>query len=178
MKIVLIGIQGSGKSTQGNLLSEKLGLPYLSSGHILRNMAKEKTRWGRYVKETLNAGVLIPDEKMTPIMEEYLKKPEYSGGWILDGYPRTVKQGEDFKENIDAVIYVKVSDAEALGRLSLRNERREDDTVKAIKKRIESFHTLTEPIIDYYRKKGILMEIDGERTIEEIHNDIMERLSK
>ena len=67
MKIILVGIQGSGKSTQGNILSERLGVPYLSSGHIFRQMSQEKTTWGRYVKETLNGGYLIPDEKAIPI---------------------------------------------------------------------------------------------------------------
>ena len=92
MKLILLGIQGSGKSTQGNLLSQKLGVPYLSTGHIFREMAKEKTPWGRYVKETLNAGILISDDQVIPIVAEYLQKPEYEKGYILDGFPRTVAQ--------------------------------------------------------------------------------------
>jgi len=76
MKIIIMGIQGCGKSTQGNLLSKKYKIPYLSSGHIFREMAREKTKWGRYVKETLNAGLLIPDSKTIPIIEEYLDKKQ------------------------------------------------------------------------------------------------------
>lgn len=179
MKIILIGIQGAGKSTQGNIVSKTLNIPYLSSGHILRNMAKEKTRWGRFVKETINSGVLIPDDKMTSIMEEYLEKPEYKSGWILDGYPRTVQQAENFKERIDKVFYLKVSDEEALRRLSFQaNDDRVDKTPDAIKKRIDSFHKFTEPVIDYYRKKGLLVEIDGEKSIEEISKEILLKLSK
>lgn len=174
MRIILIGIQGAGKSTQGNILSEKIKIPYLSSGHILRNMSKEKTRLGRYVKETVNAGILMPDDKMTSILEEYLIKSEYSDGWILDGYPRTVTQAENFKERVDKVIYLKVSDKEALWRLSYRNEDdRNDQTLTAIRKRIELFHTATEPVIDFYRRKGLLVEIDGERPIEEISDNIL-----
>src|SRR3989338_3223508 len=105
MKIVLIGIQGSGKSTQGNLLSEKLNVPYLSTGHIFREMAKEKTPSGRYIKETMNAGILISDEKTIEIVNEYLSRSEYAGGYILDGFPRTKSQVEAFKEKIDRVIY-------------------------------------------------------------------------
>ncbi|MBI3620494.1 nucleoside monophosphate kinase, partial [Candidatus Roizmanbacteria bacterium] len=77
MKIILIGIQGAGKSTQGNLLSQQLQFPYLSTGHIFRELAKEKTTLGRYIKETLNAGFLIPDEKTIEIVESYLRRPEY-----------------------------------------------------------------------------------------------------
>ena len=80
MKIILIGIQGSGKSTQGNLLSKKLNIPYLSSGHIFREMAKEKTPIGRYIKETMNAGFLISDEKTLEIVQEYLGRDEYKNG--------------------------------------------------------------------------------------------------
>lgn len=177
MKIILIGIQGSGKSTQGNLLSEKLSLPYLSTGHIFREIAKEKTPFGRYVKETLNAGVLIPDDKTLEIVTDYLGRDEYKSGYILDGFPRTVKQAEQFNEKIDHVIYLNVSDREALWRLSYREDEREDETLLALRKRIELFHELTEPVLDFYREKELLIEIDGEKEIEEINDEIMSKIS-
>lgn len=175
MKVILIGIQGSGKSTQGNILSEKLHVPYLSSGHIFRQMSQEKTAWGRYVKETLNAGFLIPDEKAIPIIEEYLAKPEYKNGYILDGFPRTTKQAEDFTNGVDKVIYLKVSDKEALWRLSGRIEEgvREDNTLQAIRNRIQLFHDVTEPVLHYYRDHGRLLEVDGEQSIEEVTANIL-----
>lgn len=114
MKIVLIGIQGSGKSTQGNLLSEKLGIPYLSTGHIFRNIAKEHTPMGRYIKEVMNAGYLIPDKKTLKIVSEYLSRPEYEKGYILDGFPRTIAQAKAFGNGTDKVLYLEVSDKEAL----------------------------------------------------------------
>src|SRR3989344_2832514 len=179
MKIILMGIQGSGKSTQGSLLSEKLGIPYLSSGHIFRDIAKEVTPWGRYVKETLNAGYLISDEKTVPIIEEYLSKPEYTKGYILDGFQRTVPQAEEFRNNVDKVFYLKVSDKEALWRLSDRLDEgvREDNTLQAIRKRIKLFHDLTEPVLDYYRKLNRLIEVDGEKSIEEVFSEIVSNVS-
>lgn len=177
MKIVLIGIQGSGKSTQGNLLQKILNVPYLSTGHIFRDIAKEHTPIGRYIKEVMNAGYLIPDEKTLEIVSEYLSREEYKKGYILDGFPRTVKQAESFVNGIDAVIYLKVSDKEALWRLSFRDsEGREDETLKAIHKRIELFHTVTEPVIEYYRNKKQLVEINGEQPIEEIHQEILKKI--
>ena len=178
MKIIIIGIQGAGKSTQGNLLSEKLGIPYLSTGHIFREMSKEKTTLGRYIKETMNAGYLIPDDKALEIVSEYLHRLKYKKGYIMDGFPRTTKQAEAFENGIDRVIYLKVSDKEALWRLSGRDDNREDDTLKAIRKRINLFHEFTEPVIDYYREKGILLEIDGEKSIEEIQEEIMRVIEK
>lgn len=180
MNIILIGIQGSGKSTQGNLLSEKLAIPYLSTGHIIREMAKEKTPMGRYIKETTYAGILIPDNIMIPIVSDYLKRKEYANGFILDGFPRTIEQAEKLPTVIDKVFYLEVSDKEALWRLSMQNisSERHDDTISAIRKRIESFHTYTKPVLDHYRKKGTLVEIDGEKEIEEIHKQILEHLGK
>jgi adenylate kinase len=173
MKLILIGIQGAGKSTQGNILSEKLKIPYLSTGHIFREMAKEKTKMGRYIKEVMNSGALIPDTKTLDIVSEYLARPEYKDGYIMDGFPRTTKQAEAFENGIDKVVYLKIPDKEALWRLSYRDDNREDETLAAIRKRIGLFHEVTEPVIEYYRKKGQLIEIDGEKSIEEITEEIL-----
>ncbi len=173
MKIVLIGIQGAGKSTQGNLLSEKFGIPYLSSGHIFRQMAKSKTRLGRWLKETLNSGALVPDETAVEIVMEYLKRPEYAKGYILDGFPRTEAQAEVLGEGVDTVVLIDVSDKEALWRISGRISDREDETLQAIRKRIELFHEVTSEVLNYYDQVGKLHKIDGEQTVEEVFSDIV-----
>ena len=179
MKIILVGIQGAGKSTQGNILSEKLGVPYLSTGHIFRTIAQEKTPMGRYIKEIMNAGFLIPDDKTLEIVSEYLSRVEYEKGYIMDGFPRTVVQAEAFKNGINAVVYLHVSDREALWRLSFRDSSgRDDETLPAIRKRIGLFHEFTEPVLDFYRKKGQLVEIDGEKEISEITKEILEKLEE
>lgn len=179
MKIILIGIPGSGKSTQGNLLAAKLQIPYLSTGHIFRELAKEKTKLGHQIKVVMNAGLLISDAKTLKIVSDYLNRPEYEKGYILDGFPRTLVQAKAFKNGADKVIYLHVSDKEILWRLAYRNsEGREDDTLLAIRKRIEVFHKFTEPVLEYYRKKEQLIEVDGEKPIEEIHKAIVKQIAK
>ncbi len=178
MKLILIGIQGSGKSTQGNILSEKLGIPYLSTGHIFRNLAKEHTTLGRQIKLVMNAGLLISDKKTNKIVSEYLSRPEYDKGYIMDGYPRTLVQAKEFKNGIDKVVYLKISDKEALWRISGREAEREDETLIAIRKRIDLFHKFTEPVIEYYKEKGKLVEIDGEQPVEEISKEILKNIGK
>lgn len=180
MKIILIGIQGSGKSTQGNLLSQKLTVPYLSTGHIFRVLSHEKTPLGRYIKETMNAGALIRDALTLKVVSDYLHRPEYEKGYILDGFPRTLEQAEKFENGIDKVVHLKVSDKEALWRLSYREENdtenREDETLLAIRKRIELFHKVTKPVLEFYRKHHKLVEINGEQSIKEIHKEIISKL--
>ncbi len=178
MKLILLGIQGAGKSTQGNLLKKKFNIHYLSTGHIFRDLAKEHTIIGRRIKETMNAGYLIPDKQTLKIVSEYLSRPEYQKGYIMDGFPRTVKQAESFENGIDKVIYLKVSDPEALWRLSFRNhdDGRQDETLAAIRKRIMLYHKYTDPVLDFYRKHRKLVEIDGEQKIIDIHREILDKL--
>jgi len=179
MKLVLIGVQGSGKSTQGNLLSQQLGIPYFSTGHIFRQLAKEKTKLGLYIKTVINTGMLVPDEKTIEIVNAYLERPEYRKGYILDGFPRTIAQAEKFVNNVDRVIYLEIPDKDAIYRLVYRNTQiREDETIPAIKKRIESFKKFTIPVLDYYRREKKLIEIDGTQTIAKVNQQILKSLGK
>jgi adenylate kinase len=180
MKIILIGIQGSGKSTQGNLLAKKLHVPYLSTGHIFREIAKEHSKLGRYIKEIMHAGALVPDKRTITIVNDYLARPKYEKGFILDGYPRTLEQAKAFPEDINDVVYLKISDQEALWRLSYREEEdgedRDDETLAAVRNRIEQFHKHTEPVLDHYHKKRLLIEVDGEQPVEVVHTEIVKKL--
>lgn len=181
MQLVLVGIQGAGKSTQGNLLSEKYKIPYLSSGHVFREMAKEKTELGRFLKETLNAGYLIPDDKTVDIVMAYLQKPEYANGFILDGFPRTVPQAKafyKFTKGEEITILIDVSDKEALWRISGRVSDREDETLQAIRKRIDLFHEKTSKVLDYYADKKHLAVVDGEKTVEEVFEQIVKKVEE
>lgn len=172
MKLIIIGIQGAGKSTQGNLLSEKLDIPYLSSGHVFRQMSKEN----RWMKEILASGQLVPDKTVLNIIAEYLARPEYEKGYILDGFPRTVHQAQEFNNGIDKAIFLDVSDKEALWRISGRHTERDDETLTAIRQRIELFHQETKPVIEYYKDQGKLLVVDGEKDIEGVFEQIRQGL--
>ena len=173
-----MGIQGSGKSTQGVKLAKKFGVQYLSTGHIFREMAQEKSKLGRYLKETMAAGLLVPDKKTIEIVQEYLDRPEYKKGYIMDGFPRTVYQAEKFNHKLDLVIYLDVSDKEALWRISYRNDvLRDDETVIAVRKRIELFHKVTKPVLTFYRRRKLLVEIDGEQSKTKVEDEIMKYIN-
>lgn len=178
MKLVLIGIQGAGKSTQGSFLSQRYDIPYLSSGHVFREMAKEKSVLGRWLKETLNSGALVPDDKTLEIILTYLEKPEYTKGYILDGFPRTVVQAEAFNGGVDKVVFLEVSDKEALWRIAGRVSDRQDETIHAIRKRIDLFHEFTEPVVGYYRQQNKLVAVDGEQDVDSVFASVCKELDK
>ena len=107
---------------------------------------------------------------------EYLSRPQYVKGYIIDGFPRTLNQVENFSNGVDKVFYIKISDKETLWRIFGRQEIREDETMLAIRRRIDLFHKFTEPVVEYYRHKGILVEVDGEQSIEAITTEMLKNL--
>jgi|SRR3989344_2732008 len=175
MKIIFLGIQGSGKSTQAKIAAEKLSLPYIETSQLLREKSESKDEDAKQIAEAFEKGNLVVDEITIRALKERLKSKECQKGYILDGYPRNEIQFQNLDDDIDRVFYVAVSDEEAIRRLSKR--ARHDDTGEALKRRMDLYHRQTEPILDKFREKGILEEVDGERSIEEIAKDIESKIT-
>lgn len=176
MKILFIGPQGSGKSTQAKLLSEYLSMPYLGSGDIFRQISNQDSNLGKKLREILTAGKLVDDQTTCEVVKKKLEEDTYKGGFILDGYPRTVDQIKMFDPGFDLVFYLDVSKKVSLKRLLKRV--REDDTPALIEARLVHYYNQTQPLLGYFNEIGILKEVDGEREILEIQNEIRSIVSE
>ena len=174
MRLIIFGSPGSGKSTQAELLAKALQIPHFQTGELSRKVAQEATELGRRVKGKLDSGDLVSDEDMMEMAKEELVKRIYEKGLVLDGIPRNLYQAKVLDLKIDRVIYLEVSEQESVKRLMLR--KRVGETRELIRERLRIYFLKTEPMLDYYQKKGILERVDGERPIEEIHKDILGRL--
>lgn len=173
MKILILGPQGSGKTTQGELLAKKLGVPLIVAGVIARSFMAEDSDEGRRAKEILNAGHLLPDTMIAPrIMREIEKHPE---GFILDGFPRNENQLKGYSPDFDKVLYISVPEETSLERLIKRG--RHDDSEQIIKERLQVYHRETGPILEHYRQQGKVIEINGDRLVEEVSLEIEKALS-
>ena len=172
MKFVFLGPQGSGKSTQAKLLAQKLSIPYFEVGQLLREKSQESDSLATEIKKALDQGHLVPDEITNSIVKK--KTSNAKGGYVLDGYPRNSIQFAELDPDITKAFYVKVSDEESIKRLVKRG--RSDDTAQVLSKRLEIYHGETEPLLIDFRNKGILDEVNGERPISEIHEEIMARV--
>lgn len=177
IKILLLGPQGSGKSTQGRLLADYLKIPFISTGDIFRKIASEESVEGNRIKKILDSGQLVDDETTAKLVRGRVGLEDCKGGFILDGYPRTLEQAKRVEDlNFDKAIYVNVPKNIILDRLLKRG--REDDTEELIKKRLELYFENTQSLLEYFKNKGLLVEIDGIGDIEQIQNDIRKKLSK
>jgi adenylate kinase len=185
LDIVILGPPGAGKGTQAKRISAETGIPHIATGDMLRQAMDSETEMGVRIKPTYDAGDLVPDDLMIELIRERLSAPDTSDGFILDGFPRNVAQAEAFDrmlEEIDrlllTVLYFQVPDELAVERLHVRalQEGRTDDTPEIIRHRLEVFHKKTEPVVEYYRSKGILVGIHAERPIDAVFAEVQEVL--
>lgn len=175
MKILMTGPQGSGKTTQAHILAEKYKFRLIKTGEFFRKLAEEDSERGRMIKRlSLDAGELISDELTAEIVREKLKDEGIEDDFIFDGYPRTIHQIELFDPKFDLVFDLEISDEVAIERMLKRG--RADDTLPLIKKRLELYYKETVPVLEYYKKQGKLITVDGEKTIEEVALEIDRRL--
>lgn len=170
MKILMIGPQGSGKSTQAELLAKDLGLPKITVGDIFRRISTLETEEGKRIKQILDSGQLVDDQITSELVKKRLEEEDARDGFILDGYPRTIEQVNIFDPNFDKVIYLDVPKENVVRRLAQRG--RVDDTLELINKRLDLYYQQTKPLLDFYKNKGILLEVDGTGSIERVQEEI------
>lgn len=186
-RLLLVGPPGAGKGTQANRLAERLGVPQVSTGEMLRAAVASDTELGRAAGRYMEAGELVPDDVVTRVAEARLRQPDAAGGFILDGFPRTLAQAEALDAilaqqgaKLELCLTLEVEDTLLVDRLRKRAriEGRHDDQEETIRNRMRVYREQTRPLLEYYRGHGILARVNGVGTIEEIGRRIEEALAQ
>lgn len=171
--VIFLGPPGSGKGTQAEILAELLNIPHISTGNILRSAIANATPLGQKAQSYMEQGELVPNELILDLVKERLQDQDTQSGWILDGFPRSVSQATFLDQLLGAinhtslcVIDLEVPDEVLITRLLSRG--RQDDTEETIRRRLEVYQEQTAPVTDYYRQKGTLHLVDGNRLPEEV----------
>jgi adenylate kinase len=178
MRMVLVGPPAAGKGTQAGRLVDRFGGVHIATGDILRSNADRGTELGRTASRYMDRGELVPDDVMIDMVLERLGEGDCAGGFVLDGFPRTVPQAqalgrrlEELGRPLDAVVSLQVGEDELRQRLAARAEeqdRAEDDDEDAIRRRLELFDRETEPLLDFYDGKGLLVSVDADGDVDEV----------
>jgi adenylate kinase len=185
MNLLLIGPPGSGKGTQGELLSKRFGLTHIAAGDLLRAEVEAKTEIGTAVADYLDRGELVPDEVVIELLTPKIIAASEDCGYVLDGFPRSVGQAlvirsmaEKFDATADAVIYLEASRDELVRRILARAEveGRSDDTAEVVHNRLQVFDEATHPLVEFYRDRGLLHVIDANQSEEQVTDDIVTAL--
>jgi adenylate kinase len=167
--IVLIGSPGSGKGTQGRKLSTHFDIPHISTGDMLRDQVQRGTIIGHCVKETLDKGLLVPDELISTMLQTRLKNEDCKGGYILDGFPRTVEQARWYYAHYDqpTVLVLDVPREEVMRRIAARKDGRVDDKDSSIVEgRMQEYDQFTAPLIGYYEREANFHRVDATKGVE------------
>jgi adenylate kinase len=179
MRIVFLGPPGCGKGTQAKITSERLGVPAISTGDMLRAAVKAGTPLGRKAQAIMEAGELVPDDIVIGLIRERIAEPDAREGFLLDGFPRTIAQAESLEkllaENataLDAAVNFVVPEDVLVERLAQRGEGRADDRVETVRERLRVYHEKTAPLAEFYRERGLLVAVDGVGDIAEVASRI------
>lgn len=212
MRLILLGPPGAGKGTQAARISDKYGIPHISTGDIFREILKRDDELARKVRKYVESGDLVPDEIVVEIVRERIHRPDCQRGFILDGFPRTKPQARALDEILEAdgtpltaALYLQVTEETVVMRLSRRRVcencqavyhldfnppkvpsvcdrcggklvQREDDREEVVRRRLRVYREQTEPLLEYYRQRGVLKEVDGNKPIEDVWREIQEIL--
>ena len=208
MNLILMGAPGAGKGTQSEKISERWGIPALSTGEMLRGAIKAGTQLGNEAKAFMDAGNLVPDELVIGIIKEYLSSDKCQNGFILDGFPRTIPQAEALDAmgiRIDCALSIEVADEKIVERMSGRRlcsgcgasyhtvykptkvqdvcdacgsalYIRADDAAETVLNRLHTYHSVTEPLKEFYSAKGLLVCVEGREEIEDTTRAVFEAL--
>ena len=181
MRVIFLGPPGSGKGTQAELLAARLGVPAISTGEILRSSVREGTSLGRQAQAVMERGDLVSDDLIVSLIRDRTSGPDARGGFILDGFPRTIAQADALEsmlagngDAVSAVVNFLVPETELVSRMlgRAKAEGRADDRPETIRERLRVYRDKTEPLVAYYRKRDLLADVDGVGTPEEIASRI------
>jgi len=187
MRLIFMGPPGAGKGTQAQVVAERYSIPAISTGDIFRKNVSEGTELGVQAQRFMDAGEYVPDELTNLMVRNRIDEPDADRGFLLDGYPRTLVQVEELDGMIkhtghvlDAVVVLTVDKEELVQRLLQRaaTEGRADDTEEVVRRRYEVYDDQTAPLIDVYRDRGLMIEVDGMGEVDEVSQRIFDALDK
>jgi adenylate kinase len=187
MRLIFMGPPGAGKGTQAQVVAERYSIPAISTGDIFRKNVSEGTELGVQAQRYMDAGEYVPDELTNLMVRNRIDEPDADRGFLLDGYPRTLAQVEELDGMIkhtghvlDAVVVLTVDKEELVQRLLQRaaTEGRADDTEDVVRRRYEVYDDQTAPLIDVYRDRGLMIEVDGMGEVDEVSQRIFDALDK
>jgi adenylate kinase len=185
-RLLLLGPPGAGKGTQAQLLAERLGVPQISTGEMLRAAVAAGSEVGKRAKAFMEAGKLVPDEVVIGVAAQRLGQPDAKKGFILDGFPRTAAQADTLDKllpslgfSLECCVSLQVDEEELVKRLLKRAEieGRPDDNERTIRTRMQVYKESTAPLIAYYRARGVLREVDGEGSVSEVAKRLEQALA-
>lgn len=185
--ILLLGPQGAGKGTQGRLIASEYAIPHVATGDMLRAAMADGSELGQQVRPIYDSGRLVPDNLMIALIRERLSGEDAREGFVLDGFPRTMAQADALEEtlreigrDLDVVFELQIPDEVGRERMLKRaaEEGRTDDTPEAIDERLRLYHEETKPLIEYYRTRGNLVGVHGDRPVNQVFSEIQQTLEQ